>query len=150
MGSVKGLGSRVELIASATHTAVGAGWQAVLTSPTIPAWARSVHASCVVTAISGTPANMYGTLVPMINGTLETLSGAGGPLGQSGTIVTPIAGAAVLYSMNPDLPVISAGLITTISYGNLPVLPVGKVRLYLRTETAPATWSVTCLLHAHG
>lgn len=150
MGNVKGLGSRVEVIGSATHTAVGSGWQAIVTSSTIPSWARSVHAACVVTAITGSPANLYGTLVPMVNGTLETLSGAGGPLNQSGTIATPIAGAAVFYSLNPDLPLASAGLITTISYGNIPVLPVGKVKLYLRTEAAPATWSVTCTIYACG
>lgn len=145
-----GHGARVETIGTATHTAVGTGWQAVVTSGTIPAWAKSVHASCVVTAVTGSPANMYGTLVPMVDGVTETLSGAGGPLGQSGTIVTPIVGAVVLYSVNPDLPLISAGLITVISYGNLPVLPVGKVKLYIRTETAATTWSVSCAIRARG
>jgi hypothetical protein len=155
VGTGTGISSRVESLGTiAAFTTLSASWQLVATSSTIPAWAKSVHAQCVITALNNTgaaAANFLGALVPMVDGTTPSLSSAGNPLFPTGTIVAPVVGSLLQMQANPDSTPVAAGLVTNLAYVSQPWLPRGKVRLYIRTETAPGTsWSVACEWFARG
>lgn len=144
MGNVKGLGSRVELLASGTHTDITATTMPFATFD-VPAWAHSVVCTATVTAQAGAAATN-------LKGQIFMFDAAANPLTttavESGIIASVTAGvSSILMDMGPQAMVFgSTGTTTTaigaIVHGGISFCP-RRVRFSRVMSTPPGTsWSV--------
>ena len=150
MGNVKGLGSRVELLASGTRTVVGTSmtlWSATTggdVNAALPAWCHTVLFKFKVDAMSGAPANLKIALADAdgfhwVYGTaMATPLAAYGGIGVFGQ-----GGNASLVSVAASSAGASAQMVSSS------VLPRNAQILLLMTAAA-ATQSISWTLYCIG